>query len=113
MANTYEALLGAIYLDQGIETVKRVLDNTLFSLFEKEIKSGPPKDAKSNLQEIVQEKFKQSPVYKILKTTGPDHAKEISVAVYISNKEYGRGLGASKQVAEEQSAKEALKRLSK
>ena len=111
LANTYEALLGAIYLDQGLETVRTVIEKTLLSLFEREIKSGPPKDAKSNLQEIVQEKFKESPHYKILETSGPDHAKEFVVGVYIGGKAYGIGSGSSKQVAEELAAKEALKKL--
>lgn len=113
LANTYEALLGAIYLDQGPEVVKKVIEKTLFTLFEQELKSGPPKDAKSNLQEIVQEKLKQSPYYKILSTHGPDHAKQFRVAVYIRGKEMGRGAGSSKQVAEEMAAKEALKELTK
>ncbi len=113
LANTYEALLGAIFLDQGLEVVKRVVEQTLLALFEKELKSGPPKDAKSNLQEIVQEKYKQSPHYKIVGTKGPDHAKEFTVAVYISGKEYGKGSGASKQVAEEQAAIQALGKLIK
>lgn len=111
LANTYEALLGAIFLDQGIETVKKVIENTLLSLFVSELKSGPPKDAKSNLQEIVQEKFKQSPHYKILQTRGPDHAKQFVVAVYIKGREMGRGVGSSKQEAEEKSAREALSRI--
>lgn len=113
LANTYEALLGAIFLDQGIEKVGEVIEKTLLSLFEKEVKSGPPKDAKSSLQEAVQEKFKESPHYKILGTKGPDHAKEFVVAVYIRGKEHGRGLGNSKQVAEEQAATRALEVLSK
>lgn len=113
LANTYEAMLGAIYLDLGLETVRKVIEKTLLSLFATELKSGPPKDAKSNLQEVVQEKFKESPYYKILSTQGPDHAKNFSVAVYIGGKEYGRGEGNSKQVAEELSAKEALQVLSK
>lgn len=113
LANTYEALLGAIFLDLGLEAVKKVIHKTLLSLFEKELKLGPPKDAKSNLQEIVQEKLKQSPHYKILSTHGPDHAKKFRVAVYIGGKEYGRGVGNSKQVAEEQAATQALEKLSK
>lgn len=111
LANTYEALLGAIFLDQGFETAKRTIEQTLLPMFENELKMGPPKDAKSNLQEIVQQRFKQSPSYKILTTFGPDHAKEFSVAVYIEGKEMGRGTGSSKQVAEEQAAKLALQSL--
>ena len=112
LANTYEALVGAIFLDQGLEKANQVINLTLLPLFDKELKSGPPKDAKSNLQEIVQEEFKQSPHYKILKTHGPDHAKKFSVAVYIGGKEYGRGEGNSKQIAEEQAARQALEKLS-
>ncbi len=111
LANTFEALLGAIFLDQGLEVVKKVIDKTLLSLFTLELKSGPPKDAKSLLQEIVQEKLKESPHYKIVKTKGPDHAKKFLVAVYLQSKEYGRGEGGSKQVAEEQAASQALKKL--
>lgn len=111
LANTYEALLGATFLDQGLTVTQKVINQTLFSLFEKELKLGPPKDAKSSLQEIVQQKFKQSPHYKILQTQGPDHAKQFTVAVYVGGKEMGKGSGASKQIAEEQAAKEALQGL--
>lgn len=111
LANTYEALLGAVFLDQGFDNTKKVIEQTLLPLFEKELRIGPPKDAKSNLQEVVQQKFKQSPNYKILETQGPDHAKEFSVAVYVGDKEMGRGKGSSKQVAEEQAAKLALQSL--
>lgn len=111
LANTYEAFIGAIYLDQGLSIVQEVIQKTLLSLFGKELKSGPPKDAKSNLQEIVQERFKESPHYKILETKGPDHAKQFIVAVFIENKQYGEGIGGSKQIAEEQAATQALERL--
>lgn len=111
LANTYEALLGAVFLDQGFDSTKKVIEQTLLPLFEKELRMGPPKDAKSNLQEVVQQKFKQSPNYKILETAGPDHAKQFSVAVYVGGKEMGRGKGSSKQFAEEQAAKLALQNL--
>ncbi|MDD5415995.1 MAG: ribonuclease III [Candidatus Daviesbacteria bacterium] len=111
LANTYEALIGSLFLDQGLEITRKVIDKTLLPFFEKELKLGPPKDAKSSLQEIVQQKFKESPHYKILQTYGPDHAKKFTVAVYISGKETGRGSGSSKQVAEEQAAKQALQGL--
>lgn len=111
LANTYEALLGAVFVDQGLEATKKVVNDTLLSLFEKELKVGPPKDAKSYLQEIVQQKLKISPHYRILETKGPDHAKRFTVAVYVAGKEEGKGTGPSKQVAEEQAAKEALDHL--
>lgn len=111
LANTYEALIGSLFLDQGLETAKKIIGKTLLPFFEKELKLGPPKDAKSSLQEIVQQRFKDSPHYKILETRGPDHAKSFVVAVYVKGKEEGRGSGHSKQVAEEQAAKEALQGL--
>lgn len=111
LANTFEALLGAVYVDQGIEVAKQLVYSSLLPIFESEIKKGPPKDAKSSLQEIVQEREKQSPHYKIIKTTGPDHAREFTVGVFIKGEEVGTGKGPSKQVAEEEAAAEALKKL--
>lgn len=113
LANTYEALLGAIYIDQGLEVTRQVIKNTLLIFFTSELKLGPPKDAKSSLQEIAQDKFKQSPLYKILETKGPDHAKQFMVAVYLKGRQLGKGVGASKQIAEEQAATEALRVLTK
>lgn len=111
-ANTYEALLGAVYLDQGMEAARKMVEKTLLPSFQKEINMGPPKDAKSNLQEIVQEKFKSSPYYKMLKSHGPDHARKFLIAVYIHNKQMGKGEGSSKQEAEEKAAEEALGKIS-
>lgn len=108
LANTYEALVGALYLDQGLEAAKNFINSTLLPFFENELKMGPPKDAKSSLQEIVQQKLKVSPHYRILNTVGPDHAKQFTVAVYIKGKEIAQGEGASKQVAEEKAAQAAL-----
>lgn len=113
LANTYEALLGAIYLDQGIEAATEFVKKTLIPLFESEIEKGPPKDAKSQLQELSQEKTKQSPKYKILDTTGPDHAKVFTVGVFVQGNQIGSGSGLSKQIAEEAAAAEALKNFPK
>ena len=111
LANTYEAFLGAIYLDQGIEEATKFVKATLLPLFEKEIAGGPPKDSKSRLQELTQNLTKQSPKYKIVSTKGPDHAKEFTVGVYIEDKLIGKGMGLSKHLAEEAAASEALKTL--
>lgn len=111
LANTFEALLGAVYLDLGLEAATGVVFETLLPGFKKELQSGPPKDSKSLLQEVVQEKTKQSPHYKILQTRGPDHAKEFIVGVYVRGKLVGQGSGASKQSAEEIAAQAALKQL--
>lgn len=111
LANTYEALLGAVFLDGGLDSVTKVIENTLLPLFEKEIKTGPPKDSKSLLQEVLQERFKQSPQYKTLQTFGPDHAKEFKVGAFLKGRRLGQGSGTSKQDAEEHAAKDALRAL--
>lgn len=113
LANTFESLLGAVYLDQGMKQAEKLVHNFLLPIFQEEIKSGPPKDSKSALQEITQNMSKQSPHYRILKTHGPDHAKEFLVGVYINGLESGVGRGASKQAAEEDAASKALEKLSK
>lgn len=111
LANTFEAVLGAIYLELGLETATRFVNDMLLPLFAAELKSGPPKDAKSYLQELAQNKTKQSPKYKILQTSGPDHAKIFSVGVFLEGKMIGEGKGSSKQLAEEQAAAKALEQL--
>lgn len=108
LANTFEAFLGAIYLDQGIDKAEEFVHKSLLPLFETELKSGPPKDAKSQLQELVQERTKTSPKYKILDTKGPDHDKQFVVGVFINDKLISRGEGHNKQQAEEQAAQAAL-----
>lgn len=111
LANTFEALLGATYLELGLETATKFVEEKLLPLFLNELRSGPPKDAKSFLQEIAQTKTKQSPKYKILQTSGPDHAKLFSVGVFLEGKMIGEGKGSSKQLAEEQAAAKALNQL--
>lgn len=108
LANTYEALLGAIYLDLGIEATRSFIKQTLLPLFESEIKFGAPRDPKSRLQELAQSQTQSSPKYKILSTTGPDHAKIFTVGVFLGNELVGQGNGSSKQQAEEKAAQEAL-----
>lgn len=111
LANTYEALIGAYFLDQGIENTIRLVKETLLPIFEKELKEGPPKDAKSRLQEVLQERFKKSPQYRIIRTEGPDHARTFTVGVFLDNQQLGVGTGLSKQVAEESAATQALSKL--
>lgn len=109
LANTFEALLGAIFLDQGLQVASKMVEDVLLPLFQEEIKKGAPQDAKSMLQELVQEREKRSPLYRILSTRGPDHAKRFVVGVFVKGQKLGEGSGSSKQEAEEQAAKEALK----
>lgn len=111
LANTYEAVLGAIFLDLGVEEAAKFVHQTLIPIFREEIEKGAPRDPKSQLQEIIQNKFQISPKYKIISTTGPDHAKEFKVGVFLNGKQIGEGQGSSKQQAEEESAKKALLKL--
>ncbi len=108
LANTFEALLGALYCDQGLEAAQALVHNVLLPLFQKELHEGAPQDAKSMLQELAQEREKKSPIYKILSTEGPDHAKKFVVGVYVSGQKKGEGIGFNKQEAEEKAAKKAL-----
>ncbi len=111
LANTFEAFLGAIYLDLGLEAAETFVFKVLLPLFENEIRTGAPRDAKSQLQETAQNLTKTAPKYRILETTGPDHAKRFKVGVFINNEMVGVGEGTNKQQAEEEAAKEGLKKL--
>lgn len=111
LANTYEALLGAIFLNEGIASAERFVEETLIPLFAEELRNGPPKDAKSKLQELLQERFKKSPQYRILQTSGPDHARNFTVGVFLQNEQLGQGTGLSKQIAEEAAAQQAIEKV--
>ncbi|MCL5783874.1 MAG: ribonuclease III [Patescibacteria group bacterium] len=111
MANTYEAVLGAIYLDLGLQSATSFVNQTLLPLFAPEVEKGAPRDPKSQLQEVVQSKFRTSPKYKILAAYGPDHAKQFTVGVFVQGEQIGEGSGSSKQQAEEEAAKKALEKL--
>jgi ribonuclease-3 len=113
LANTFESVLGAIFLEHGIEKAQDFIFESLLPHFQKEITSGPPKDAKSLLQERAQTQTKQSPKYKILSTSGPDHAKEFIVGVFLQGAKIGEGRGSAKQIAEEEAAAHALEELGK
>lgn len=108
LANTYEAFIGALFLDQGREHVGNFIQKTLFPEIPLLLQKGSFKDDKSLLQEYVQEKRFPPPLYKILKTEGPDHAKIFTVGVYINEELTAHGDGRSKNEAEKQAAKKAL-----
>ena len=111
LANTFEALLGAIYLDQGLDAARTFVHKTLLPLFEREIIMGAPRDSKSQLQEVAQNMTKVAPRYKILETTGPDHAKHFKVGVFVNNEMVGVGEGSNKQTAEEEAPRQGLQKL--
>lgn len=111
LADTFEAVLGAIYLDQGLEVAKQFLEKYLFPKIEPIAAGGEKYDYKSQLQEVVQQKNKITPVYKVLKEEGPDHNKTFTVEVLAGNNSLAEGSGRSKQEAEQSAAKTALEQI--
>jgi ribonuclease-3 len=109
LANTFEAVIGALYMDQGVEAVREFLYRVLVPNIEEYVQKKVFKDPKSLLQEYVQSKKQNSPVYKVLNEEGPAHAKRFTIGVFVENELVGSGVGKSKQEAEEQAAGEALK----
>jgi ribonuclease-3 len=109
LANTFESLIGAFYLDQGYKTCQNLIEKKLIVKLSDIIKKGLFKDAKSLFQEEAQEKTGITPVYKVLKEWGPDHAKHFIIGVFLNKKLVAKGEGSSKQEAEEKAAENALK----
>ncbi len=111
LADTTEAIIGAIYLDQGYEATKKFLEKNLFSKFDQIKEQKLYQDSKSLLQEIVQSKGFEAPVYKVTKEDGPDHDKQFTIEVLVNSKPTGTGVGKSKQLAQQAAAQEALEKL--
>ena len=111
LANTLEALIGGLYVDQGIEAARKFIEENIISLAEKIIESQGLKDPKSALQEKIQENLRESPVYKVIREEGPDHDKSYTIGVYIGEKLLAEGSGKSKQEAEKSAARNALQSL--
>jgi ribonuclease-3 len=107
LADTVEAVIGALFLDQGISMVEVFIkENLIVEIPEKIAK--PLKDAKSRLQEYVQAKGLPAPKYKVLEESGPDHNKKFIIEVLIENHSWGKGTGKSKSLAEQEAARMAL-----
>jgi ribonuclease-3 len=113
LADSYEAFLGALFLDQGLEMVSQFVHETLLVDVERIVEQKNFKDPKSLLQEYVQARKKGSPLYKVLAEEGPAHAKIFSVGLFIAGNLAGEGQGKSKQEAEENAAKQALEKAEK
>lgn len=108
LANTFEAVLGAIYLNkENIEICEKYLARNLFYKTEKIVENKEFKDFKSSYQEYTQEKFGVTPIYKVIDEWGPDHSKNFKVGVYLGEELKGEGVGGSKQEAEHEAAKSA------
>ncbi len=109
LANCYEAVIGALYLDQGYDAAKTLIENTLLTTFDEILKTGSWMDPKSHLQEKAQSKEGFTPIYRVLEEDGPDHDKVFVVGVYVGENLRGKGTGPSKQHAQQQAAQDALK----
>ncbi len=113
LANTFESLIGALFLDQGLEAAKVFIEKYLIPYLPEIIEKRLYKDFKSQLQEISQEKLSETPTYKVLEENGPDHAKTFKIGVLVGDEVLGEGEGNSKQLAEQEAAKKALETWSK
>ncbi len=109
LANTYEAYIGALYLDQGIEVVEKFIHKNLLPKTEEIVSKKLWRDAKSLVQEKAQEFVNFTPAYKVLKESGPDHDKNFTVGIYFGPNLIAEGKGQSKQEAEQSAALAALK----
>lgn len=111
LADLTEAVIGAMYLDQGFEVVQDFLAKYLFPKFNDILQSKSYKDQKSLLQEEVQARSLPTPIYRVVKAVGPDHDKEFTIEVLINNEVWGVGIGHSKQIAQQAAAAAALKKI--
>lgn len=108
LADTFEAFLGAVYLDQGFDSCVKILGAHLFQKAAEVLKSETYKDNKSLLQEIAQSRYKSTPEYKLISESGPDHDKEFIMQVVIAGTIYKEGKGKSKQASQEDAARNTL-----
>ncbi len=112
LANAFEALVGALYLDQGYDAAKQFIEEHLFPKMDEIIRKRLWQDGKSTLQEKAQEHEGVTPHYEVLRESGPDHAREFTVGVYLGSVQLAQGEGRSKQDAEQAAAREALEKKS-
>lgn len=108
LANAYEAVIGALYLDKGYEAAKEFISRTLLTTFETILQSGAWLDPKSRLQELVQNQEGFTPIYKVISEEGPDHDKVFVIGVFVDGKLMGQGSGPSKQAAQVAAATSAI-----
>jgi len=108
LANAFEAVIGAIYLERGFEDARDFIHKHIIVKLDGILESGSWRDPKSYLQEISQRVDSQTPVYKVLSEEGPDHDKVFTLGVFVGEKMMGRGTGPSKQVAQQQAARAAI-----
>ena len=109
LADLFEAIIGAIFLDGGLEAAKNFLFRNFSSQIE-EILKTPLRNWKALLQDYCHKKYQKTPFYQVLQTSGPDHSKTFEISVLLEEKELGRGKGASKKEAQQAAAADAISR---
>ncbi len=109
LANAFEATIGSIYLDQGYEKASEFIRTHILSKLDGILDAGSWRDPKSHLQEVSQRIDGATPVYKVTSEEGPDHDKVFTLGVYVNGKLMGKGAGPSKQSAQQEAARAALK----
>lgn len=110
LANSFEAVTGALYLDKGYEAARQFITDNILSTFDEILKTGSWMDPKSHLQEVVQSQGDATPQYRVLSEEGPDHDKTFTVGVFVDEDLKGQGQGPSKQAAQVAAATDALQR---
>jgi ribonuclease-3 len=108
LANTYEAYVGAVYIDQGYDVARDFISRTLFGKIDTIVAKKLWRDAKSLVQEKSQEYLNVTPVYKVISEAGPDHDKHFTIGVFFGDEQIATGKGKSKQEAEQAAARSAL-----
>jgi ribonuclease-3 len=111
LANLYEAVLGAIYLDQGIEVCREFVKRTVLKKLNRVIDQELFIDPKTRVQELIQAKYKVTPTYTLIKQRGPDHDRTFTVGLKVGKKLMTKGTGISKQKAEEDAARKCIEKL--
>ena len=109
LSDYFEAIIAAIYLDGGFEVTKAYFLKTFAPLIEKGIED-PSENGKVALQDLIQKKYKEPPEYRLISEEGPHHDRQFTVAVFVQGEELGRGVGYSKKEAQNNAAKEAIKK---
>ena len=110
IANAYEALIGAIYLDGGWDSAKQFINDKILTRLDEILENKLYLDPKSNFQEMSQEKYGITPTYKVMEENGPDHDKNFTIGVYLGKELVATGIGTSKQEAQVAAAKTAIEK---
>ena len=110
LANAFEAVVGAIYLEFGYDTASDFIHKNIIVKLDDILREGSWRDPKSHLQEVSQRIDGHTPIYRVLEEDGPDHDKMFTLGVFVGEKQMGQGTGPSKQAAQQAAAKAALEK---